>query len=33
MIDDQGRNTAFLKRLITSPKIEVGEYTYYNDHA
>ena len=31
MIDDQEPNTVFLKPLITSPKIEVGEYTYYND--
>ena len=30
MIDDQERNTVFLKPLISSPKIEVGEYTYYN---
>ena len=32
MIDGQERNTVFLKPLITSPKIEVGEYTYYNDY-
>jgi virginiamycin A acetyltransferase len=32
MIDNQERNTAFLKPLVTSPKIEVGEFTYYNDH-
>lgn len=31
MIDNQEKNTAFLKPLITSPKIEVGEFTYYND--
>jgi len=31
MIDNQGRNTVFLKPLVTSPKIEVGEFTYYND--
>jgi virginiamycin A acetyltransferase len=31
MIDDQERNTVFLKPLVTSPKIEIGEYTYYND--
>jgi virginiamycin A acetyltransferase len=31
MIDDQQRNTVFLKPLVTSPKIEIGEYTYYND--
>jgi virginiamycin A acetyltransferase len=31
MIDDQGRDTVFLKPLVTSPKIEIGEYTYYND--
>ena len=30
MIDDQTPNTVFLKPLISSPKIEVGEYTYYN---
>ena len=30
MIDDQERNTVFLKPLISSPNIEVGEYTYYN---
>ena len=32
MIDGQERNTVFLRPLITSPKIEVGEYTYYNDY-
>src|ERR1700747_870817 len=31
MIDDQEKNTVFLKPLVTSPKIEVGEFTYYND--
>ena len=31
MIDDQEKNTVFLKPLATSPKIEVGEFTYYND--
>jgi hypothetical protein len=31
MIDNQEKNTAFLKPLVTSPKIEVGEFTYYND--
>ena len=31
MIDDQEENTVFLKPLVTSPKIEVGEFTYYND--
>lgn len=31
MIDGQEKNTVFLKPLITSPKIEVGEFTYYND--
>jgi virginiamycin A acetyltransferase len=31
MIDDQERNTVFLKPLVTSPKVEIGEYTYYND--
>jgi virginiamycin A acetyltransferase len=31
MIDGQERNTVFLKPLVTSPKIEVGEFTYYND--
>jgi virginiamycin A acetyltransferase len=30
MIDNQEHNTVFLKPLITSPKIEIGEYTYYN---
>ncbi|HEY2200287.1 MAG TPA: CatB-related O-acetyltransferase [Solirubrobacteraceae bacterium] len=30
MIDDQEPNTVFLKPLISSPKIEVGDYTYYN---
>ena len=31
MIDGQEKNTVFLKPLITSPKIEVGAFTYYND--
>ena len=31
MIDNQEKNTVFLKPLISSPKIEVGEFTYYND--
>lgn len=31
MIDAQGKNTVFLKPLVASPKIEVGEFTYYND--
>jgi virginiamycin A acetyltransferase len=31
MIDNQDKNTVFLKPMITSPKIEVGEFTYYND--
>jgi virginiamycin A acetyltransferase len=31
MIDDQARHTVFLKPLVTSPKIEIGEYTYYHD--
>jgi virginiamycin A acetyltransferase len=31
MIDDQEKSTVFLKPLVTSPKIEVGEFTYYND--
>jgi len=31
MIDGQEHYTVLLKPLITSPKIEVGEYTYYND--
>jgi virginiamycin A acetyltransferase len=31
MIDNQENNTVFLKPLVTSPKIEVGEFTYYND--
>src|SRR5216684_3767403 len=31
MIDNQEANTVFLKPLIKSPKIEVGEFTYYND--
>jgi virginiamycin A acetyltransferase len=31
MIDGQEKNTVFLKPLITSAKIEVGEFTYYND--
>jgi hypothetical protein len=26
MIDNQERNTVFLKPLVTSPKIEVGEF-------
>jgi virginiamycin A acetyltransferase len=26
-----GKNTVFLKPLVTSPKIEVGEFSYYND--
>lgn len=30
MFDGQTPNTVFLKPLITSPKIEVGEFTYYN---
>ncbi|TCC49567.1 CatB-related O-acetyltransferase [Kribbella pittospori] len=30
MIDNQEMNTVFLKPLITSPKIEVGEFSYYN---
>jgi virginiamycin A acetyltransferase len=30
MLDGQEPNTVFLKPLITSPKIEVGEFTYYN---
>jgi hypothetical protein len=29
--DIQKINTAFPKPLVTSPKIEVGEFTYYND--
>ena len=29
MIDNQ-ENTVFLKPLVTSPKIEIGEFTYYN---
>jgi virginiamycin A acetyltransferase len=32
MLDDQERNTVFLKPLVKSPKIEIGEYTYYNDY-
>jgi virginiamycin A acetyltransferase len=31
MIDNQEKNTVFLRPLVTSPKIEVGEFTYYND--
>jgi len=31
MIDNQEKNTVFLKPLVTSPKIEVGDFTYYND--
>jgi virginiamycin A acetyltransferase len=31
MIDNQEDRTVFLKPLVTSPKIEVGEFTYYND--
>jgi virginiamycin A acetyltransferase len=31
MIDNQEENTVFLKPLITSPKVEIGEFTYYND--
>jgi virginiamycin A acetyltransferase len=31
MIDDQAGNTVFLKPMVTSTKIEVGEFTYYND--
>src|SRR5712672_1313986 len=31
MIDNQEKNTVFLKPLVTSPKIEVGEFTYNND--
>jgi virginiamycin A acetyltransferase len=31
MIDGQEKNTVFLKALVTSPKIQVGEFTYYND--
>src|SRR5258705_12747123 len=31
MIDNQEKSTVFLKPLITSPKIEAGEFTYYND--
>ena len=31
MIDNQEKNTAFLKPLVTSAKIVVGEFTYYND--
>ena len=30
MIDDQEHNTVFLKPLISPPKLEIGEYTYYN---
>jgi virginiamycin A acetyltransferase len=32
MLDGQERNTVFLKPLVTSPKIEIGEFTYYNDY-
>jgi virginiamycin A acetyltransferase len=32
MIDAQEPSTVFLKPLITSPKIEVGEFTYYNSY-
>jgi virginiamycin A acetyltransferase len=32
MLDDQERNTVFLRPLVTSPKVEIGEYTYYNDY-
>jgi len=31
MIDNQEESTVFLKPLVASPKIEVGEFTYYND--
>jgi virginiamycin A acetyltransferase len=31
MIDNQEKYTVFLKPLITSSKIEAGEFTYYND--
>jgi virginiamycin A acetyltransferase len=31
MIDNQEKSTVFLKSLVASPKIEVGEFTYYND--
>lgn len=31
MIDNQEACTVFLKPLITSPKIEVGDFSYYND--
>jgi virginiamycin A acetyltransferase len=31
MIDNLDKNTVFFKPMITSPKIEVGEFTYYND--
>jgi virginiamycin A acetyltransferase len=31
MIDDQQHNTVFLKPLVNSPKIEIGEYTFHND--
>jgi len=31
MIDNQEKSTVFLKPLVTSPKIEVGEFTYYSD--
>ena len=30
MIDNQERSTVFLKPLVTSTKIEIGEYTYFN---
>ena len=32
MLDGQEPNTVFLKPLITSSKIEVGEFTYYNSY-
>ena len=32
MLDNQEKNTVFLKPLVTSPKVEVGEFTYYNDY-
>ena len=31
MIDGQEKNTVFLKPLVASPKIEVGEFTHDND--
>jgi virginiamycin A acetyltransferase len=31
MIDGEEASTVFLKPLVKSPKIEVGEFTYYND--